>query len=396
MTQATLAKNIASRTYISAIELGRIKPSAENLRLIAERLGEPLSYFLPGPVDETRQRLETTLNQAKGLLAAGKVTEARELVLQVEEGTVPIDALALYYEVQGELLQSDGALLQSILSYTMASDAYGRVKQLRRAWACRYAAAFALYQAGHMDQAISLGLDTVKLLWDSEECEAKALTHYLIGCAHFAKGDVTKASAFFADARACVDDAKNDTVLLALLGECSCAFRQGQWLTALTLSRQAATLAETHNFAEMQAEALIAVMACRVRMGEHEEAKQVLTQIASLAGVPVSIKCKAYREMLLVTKEATPLQDTACLESTLGNLLQAAGAHLDKWDALKSEWALEKCGLLRDPQNTLARGWNSLPQIFAISAALRMPLMHWLSVRDFSGTQAHRMTHIPF
>ena len=355
MTQATLAKNIASRTYISAIELGRIKPSAENLQLIAERLGEPLSYFLPGPADEARQILETTLNQAKGLLAAGKVAEARELVLQVEEGNVPIDVLALYYEVQGELLQSDGALLQSVLSYTMASDAYVRVKQLRRAWACRYAAAFALYQAGHMDQAISLGLDTVKLLWDSEECEANALTHYMIGCAYFAKGDVTKASAFFADAKACMDDAKTDTALLALLGECSCAFRQGQWLTALTLSRQAATLAGKHNFVEMQAEALIAMMACRVRMGEHEEAKQVLTQIASLVGVPVSIKCKAYREMLLVTKEATPLQDTLCLEAMLGSLLQSADVHLDKWDALKSEWALEKCRLLRDPQNALGR-----------------------------------------
>jgi len=44
-------------------------------------------------------------------------------VLPVEEGNVPIDALALYHEVQGELLQSNGALLQSVLSYTLASGA---------------------------------------------------------------------------------------------------------------------------------------------------------------------------------------------------------------------------------------------------------------------------------
>lgn len=59
--------------------------------------------------------------------------------------------------------------------------------------------------------------------------------------------------------------------------------------------------------------------------------------------------------MLLVTKETTPLQDTVSLESTLDNLLQSAGTHLDRWDTLKSEWALEKCRLLRDPQNALAR-----------------------------------------
>ena len=358
MTQATLAKDIASRTYISAIELGRIKPSADNLKLIAEKLGEPLSYFLPGPLDEAKQRLETTLNQAKGLLAVGKVVEARELLSMVKGAcaeNMPTHIRALYHEAQGELLLSVGAILQSALSYTLASDAYVRSKQLRKAWACRYAAAFALYQDGHMDQAISLGVDAVNLLCDSEECEAKALTHYMIGCAYFAKGDVTKASAFFADAKACADDNNTETALLALLGECSCTFRQGQWLTALTLSRQAVALADKHRFAEMQGEAMIVVMICRVRMGEHEEAKQVLTQIASLTGVPISLKCKAYREMLLVTKEATPLQDTACLESTLGNLLESAGAHLDKWDALKSEWALEKCRLLRDPQYTLTR-----------------------------------------
>jgi len=128
MTQATLAKDIASRTYISAIELGR-QPEVDRRK-----------------------------------------TGRAEL--------------------------SVGAILQSTLSYTLASDAYARSKQLRKAWACRYAAAFALYQAGHMDQAISLGVDAVNLLCDSEECEARALTHYMIGCAYFAKGDVKKASSF--------------------------------------------------------------------------------------------------------------------------------------------------------------------------------------------------------
>ncbi len=72
------------------------------------------------------------------------------------------------------------------------------------------------YQAGHMDQAISLSFDAAKLLNDSEECEPKALTHYLAGCAYFAKGDVQKASASFAQARHCVDDTQVESTLLAL------------------------------------------------------------------------------------------------------------------------------------------------------------------------------------
>jgi len=105
----------------------------------------------------------------------------------------------------------------------------------------------------------------------------------------------------------------------------------------------------------MQAEALIAAMACSVCMGEYEKAKQMLAQVSSLAGLPISTKCKAYREMLLVTKEVLPLEDTACLESTLGDLLQSDGARLETWDVLKSQWALEKCRLLRDPQAALAQ-----------------------------------------
>ncbi|MBT9156814.1 MAG: hypothetical protein DDT37_01805 [Firmicutes bacterium] len=74
-------------------------------------------------------------------------------------------------------------------------------------------------------------------------------------------------------------------------------------------------------------------------MGEDEEAKQVLAQIASLAGVPISVKCKAYREMLLVAKETTPLQNTLPLEATLGKLLQAADTRLDNWDKLKHRFS---------------------------------------------------------
>ncbi len=82
------------------------------------------------------------------------------------------------------------------------------------------------------------------MLSDSEECEAEALTHYLIGCAHFAKGDVQKAGAAFAEARACTNSDMMEAAVLALLGECSCQLRQGQWQNALATSRKAAALAE--------------------------------------------------------------------------------------------------------------------------------------------------------
>jgi transcriptional regulator with XRE-family HTH domain len=361
LTQAALAKGIASRTYISAIELGKIKPSAENLQIIAKRLGQPLSFFLEDSLEDALQRLGADLNQAKVLLTVGKIVEARELLHQIEAAckqTVHMDILALYHEVHGHLQQVDGALFQSVLSYTLASDAYIKSKQLPKAWECRYTAAFVLYQAGYMDQSISASLDAVGLLNDTQECESKALTHYLIGCAHFAKGDTHKARTFFTEARAFMSDTTIEAVLLALLGECSCMVHQGQWQSAHALSRTAAGLAEKHKSVRLKAEALIAVMVCCVHMGEYGEARQVFAQIASLPGAPISVKCKAYREMIFVTQETVPLENTACLETTLSHLLLSADTRLDNWERLKSEWALERCRLLRDPETTIQQVEN--------------------------------------
>lgn len=65
LSQAQLATGRFSRSYISAIESGRINPSAENLKVIAQHLGLPLSYFLPSEQESLTNKLETMLKDRR-------------------------------------------------------------------------------------------------------------------------------------------------------------------------------------------------------------------------------------------------------------------------------------------------------------------------------------------
>src|SRR2546428_10003659 len=46
-TQEQLARGLATKGFISQVERNHATPSLAKLRVIAERLGQPLSYFIP-------------------------------------------------------------------------------------------------------------------------------------------------------------------------------------------------------------------------------------------------------------------------------------------------------------------------------------------------------------
>ena len=64
-----VARGDISRTAIYFVETGKAKPSIETLRLIAERTGRPLDYFLVEPI--TAPLAQADLAELEGLLAAG-------------------------------------------------------------------------------------------------------------------------------------------------------------------------------------------------------------------------------------------------------------------------------------------------------------------------------------
>ena len=81
LTQAQLARGVATKGLISQIECNRTSPSLPRLRLLADRLGLPVSYFLEeAPADE-----QSYLPKAADLaIRAGEPERAIALVDEAE------------------------------------------------------------------------------------------------------------------------------------------------------------------------------------------------------------------------------------------------------------------------------------------------------------------------
>jgi len=250
--------------------------------------------------------------------------------------------------VRGEVWQAENAVINATLSFTLASDEYAKDGKVRKAWECKYRAAYVFYKAGQMDHAIASAMDAAKLLLGCEpEGELLALSQYIIGCAYFAKGDLLSAKTFFMEGESSSSHL-SDMKLRSLLGQSSCLFNQGEWKQALEVSQKAVTLCDRHAFWQLKAEALVLVMACHVRMGQHNMADNVFSQAVSIPGISLVTKSKIYREMIFNAKEHAPDRDTARYEVALRELLTFAQFPNSDWDRLKSEWALEQCRLLRE------------------------------------------------
>src|SRR5580765_1783828 len=68
LTQTELAEGRFSKDYVSQIERGKTRPTAETLDWLAERLGVDPAYLGSGVSAEERARVEAALARAEALL----------------------------------------------------------------------------------------------------------------------------------------------------------------------------------------------------------------------------------------------------------------------------------------------------------------------------------------
>src|SRR5256884_1902177 len=87
LTQEQLARGLATKGFISQVERNRATPSLPKLRMIAERLGQPLSYFV---TDRPPQLL--TLLRKSAQLAVRAEDPARALDIVAEASALPATA----------------------------------------------------------------------------------------------------------------------------------------------------------------------------------------------------------------------------------------------------------------------------------------------------------------
>src|SRR5215211_8976164 len=76
LTQTELAGDRFSKEYVSQIERGKTRPTAETVEWLARRLGVDVGFLANGVSTEQRHRVEAALTRAEALSDAGDFEEA--------------------------------------------------------------------------------------------------------------------------------------------------------------------------------------------------------------------------------------------------------------------------------------------------------------------------------
>jgi len=77
LSQAQLGAPHFTRAYVSAIELGKVRPAMKSLEFMAEKLGKSTSYFMEdAEADRRRQEHSVTVARGNQLISEGRAAEA--------------------------------------------------------------------------------------------------------------------------------------------------------------------------------------------------------------------------------------------------------------------------------------------------------------------------------
>jgi tetratricopeptide (TPR) repeat protein len=79
LSLAAVAGKDFSRAFLNQVELGRAQPSTQTLRIIAQRLQQPIEYFLEDPIDSSAA-IELGLAEAEMDLHRGEAKRAEALI----------------------------------------------------------------------------------------------------------------------------------------------------------------------------------------------------------------------------------------------------------------------------------------------------------------------------
>ncbi len=128
MTQDELARDTFSKSYVSAVELGKIHPSIKALRILARRLQLPASYFLETlEPDLETQQAQLNLSRARLLvMLGGRDQESLDLLKGLDQERLNelemAEATFLEGRVMSVLEQPDEALTKLEQARTLWDD----------------------------------------------------------------------------------------------------------------------------------------------------------------------------------------------------------------------------------------------------------------------------------
>ncbi len=136
LSQAQLGQPHFTRAYVSALELGKIRPAMKSLEFLASKLGKPAAYFLEDE-EEGRKRNERELAMARAsqLIAEGSAGAAIRVIEEIDtEGLPFVDRLAIKkllgraYNEAGDAATAVSTLMTALRGYEQIRDSESVVR----------------------------------------------------------------------------------------------------------------------------------------------------------------------------------------------------------------------------------------------------------------------------
>ena len=137
LSQAQLGAPHFTRAYVSAIELGKVRPAMKSLEFLADKLGKPVAFFVENE-DAERRRKEriSQLARANQLVAEGKTREAIDLLEPLLGSAIAPSERAELQRALGRALREagmNGPAIAALSEAVRVFRAVGNREQLARA-----------------------------------------------------------------------------------------------------------------------------------------------------------------------------------------------------------------------------------------------------------------------
>ena len=351
LTQSELAGGRFSKEYLSQIERGKTRPTAETLEWLAGRLGVDAGYLESGVSAEERSRAEAVLARAEALLEAHRYGEAQDELARSRDRVARVGAPEL--ELRALLVESWADIQQGRITEALAvlarardlAEAPGRsdvdrAAVLLRLGVCRY-------KLSSISTAVAL-LDEALALADRSSLPCDLLRAEILGwrsrCRRrqrdwqAAREDVERALEL-AQAAGDREATANSFLQASLVAE-----REGHWLLARTYAERARGIYEEIedranvgrmlnnlgglNFTLGNLERAVGLLEDAFRVatetGSEVDAGQALCSLAEVhlgSGEPVEAEEKARKALELLDDRVDYLYEIGTAQLALGRAL---------------------------------------------------------------------------
>src|SRR5581483_5072905 len=290
LTQTELAGDRFSKEYVSQIERGKTRPTAETIAWLAERLGVDPAYLTSGIATDVRNRVEAVLARAEALSEAHRYAEAVEAFRAARAevgatGSAELEVRALAGEAWAlaEIGETREAIELLQLARELAEapqfDDVDRADVLFRLGVCRYKLASVATAIGLFDQALELaersGLPCDLLRADILGWRSRCRRHQRDFEA--AREDVERAL----ELAQAMDDRR--TVANVYYQASLVAERMGHWIASRNYAQQAKALYEELNDERTVGRLLQNLGGLHLLLGKPEQAIEQLKAAFALA-----------------------------------------------------------------------------------------------------------------